>query len=192
MKKRGLLGMFLMVFMVLFVLQGFTQQSINLGVVNPQKTIENSKAGRQALSQIQAKEQAIRKELSSLDSRIFDLEKRYNTQRLTLSTEAQQKMLFDMENLKIDRQRREEDLGKEYQSLRVTLLNRIWNEINPIISDIAKEKGLAMVFDLSTGGVLYFDQAFDITDEVIRRYNNSRPYAETILTIAKHLKSNSQ
>ena len=36
------------------------------------------------------------------------------------------------------------------------------------------------------------DQGYDKAYKVIKRYNNSRPYAETILTIAKHLKDHSQ
>ena len=39
----------------------------------------------------------------------------------------------------------------------------------------AKEKGFAIVFDLSGSSVAYFNKEFDITEEVIKRYNASKP-----------------
>jgi len=62
------------------------------------------------------------------------LETKLNTQRLTLSFEAQQQLL-------------------------------------PIIENIAKKREFSLVLDLTSSGVVYFNPAFDITDEVIKRYN---------------------
>lgn len=164
-------------FMTVLILSSsivLAQQISNVAVFNPEKTMQLSVPGKQFLSQLVNKETEIRSELSGIDKKLLSLQQKYNTQKLTLSTEAEQQLLFDIEALRTTRTRREEDLAKEYRSFKFDLINKFYEEIRPVISSVAKEKGLAVVLDLSVSGVMYFDQAFDITDEVIARYNASK------------------
>jgi len=43
-----------------------------------------------------------------------------------------------------------------------------------IIDALVKERGYDLVFDLSTSGLIHYNPAFDITDEVIKKYDASK------------------
>jgi Skp family chaperone for outer membrane proteins len=43
-----------------------------------------------------------------------------------------------------------------------------------IIENLAKERGLELVLDVQASGVVTFSPTVDITDEVIRRYDQSK------------------
>ena len=88
-----------------------------------------------------------------------------------MTFEAQEQLAFDLDKLRTERKRVSEDSLKEWQRLQFRLFNKIREEVNPIIENVAKEKGYNLVLDLSSNSVAYFSLAIDITDDVIKRYD---------------------
>jgi len=41
----------------------------------------------------------------------------------------------------------------------------------PLIDQIGKSKGFTIVFDITRPGIVYFDPAIDITEEVIKAFD---------------------
>ncbi|MGD2245079.1 MAG: OmpH family outer membrane protein [Candidatus Aminicenantes bacterium] len=168
------------ILIVIFILavisvKGSAEQTMNIAVIDPIKAFEGSAEGKKAMAQLQAEQQKIRSELARIDEDVQDIENRLRTQSLTLTQETQQKLAMDLDRLRTQRKRVEEDSLKDYQRLEFKLFNRIKEEVLPIIETIAKERGFSLVLDLSTTGVAYFDKAIDITEEVVKRYNASKP-----------------
>lgn len=149
-----------------------TQQALGIAVFDFQRTVEGSLEGKKAINQLQAKEKVIRVELGKMEKQILTFETKLNTQQLTLSMEAKQTLLFDIENLKVKRKRVEEDSAKEYQQLQFRLQSKIRDEVLAVVEKIAIEKEFSLVLDVNTSGVAYFSQHFDITEEVIRQYDS--------------------
>ena len=173
-KRRQIFPTILFLSLLAFTSQGSVPQTSNVAVIDSQKTFQSSIEGKNVISQIQAKEQDIKNGLTRIDSQIQELETKQNIQKFTLKDEARQKIIFNLEKLRTERKRFEEDSTKEYQRLQFQLFSKVNSEVIPIIGNVAKEKGYIIVFDLATSGVVYFDQAFDITEEVIKRYNASK------------------
>ena len=168
-------AMYLFLMLLLCASSTFAQAQQNLGIAvfDFQKTVEGSIEGKKSISQLQAKERAIRTELGKIENQILTFETKLNTQRLTLSMDAKQTLLFDIEELKVKRGRVEEDSTKEYQQLQFRLQSKIRDDVLAVVEKIALEKEFSLVLDVNTSGVAYFSQQFDITEEVIKRYNSS-------------------
>jgi outer membrane protein len=175
MKPGAKRGLFILVSVVAFAMAGFTQQSPKIAAVDLQKAFEQSAEGKGIISQLRQKEQAIVGELEKLDKQILSLETKLNTQRLTLSEEARQKLAFELESAKLQRQRTEEDSTKEFQRLQFSLVSRLRTEVYSVIQSYAREQQISLVFDLSApAGVIYCEPALDITSEIIRRYDAAK------------------
>ncbi len=172
-KKTGNIILFIFV-LVAFVSQGTAQQLFKVAVVNSQKTLQASKEGQKAIALLQEKEQKINSELANLDKKIQDLDTKLKTQRLVMTFEAQEQLSFDLDNLRTERKRFAEDSLKEWQRLQFRLFDKIRKEVNPIIENVAKEKGFSLVLDLASDSVVYFSLSVDVTDEVIKRYDASK------------------
>ena len=159
----------------LLALPAPAQQPPKVAAVDLQQALERSAEGRNVLSQLRQKEQAIRGELGKYDQQILSLESRQKSQRLTLNEEAQQKLAFELETARLQRQRVEEDASKEFQQLQFTLVSKLRNEVLAVVNGYAKEQQISLVFDLSApSAVVFCEPALDITTEIIRRYDASR------------------
>jgi len=162
----------LFVFIVMiFVTQGSAEQTFTVAVIDSQKTLQNSIEGQKAIAVLQESQQKINFNLAEIDKKIQDLDTKLNTQRLVMTFEAQEQLAFDLDKLRTERKRVSEDSLKEWQRLQFRLFNKIREEVNPIIENVAKEKGYNLVLDLSSNSVAYFSLAIDITDDVIKRYD---------------------
>lgn len=166
-------SLFIIIFIVL-VIQGFSQKSFNVAVLNFETILQNSEEGKKASSQLLEKEKDFRGQLASINNKIEDLEKKLDTQKFTLSIEAQQQLVLDIDILKTKYKRYEEDSTKEYRQLQFRLFSKIRDEVLSIVEGVAKNKEFSLVLDLSTTGVWYFDTSLDITNEVIRRYDAAK------------------
>lgn len=168
--------------LMISVTQGFAEQALAVAVIDSQKTFQNSIEGQKAISLLQEREQQINFNLAQIDKKIQDLDTKLNTQKLVMTFDAQEQIAFDLDKLRTERKRVSEDSLKDWQRLQFQLFNKIREEINPIIENVAKEKGYSLVLDLSSNSVAYFSLSVDITDEVIKRYDaikankNNKPF----------------
>jgi Skp family chaperone for outer membrane proteins len=97
-----------------------------------------------------------------------------NTGRLTMTNEALIALQADIEKKTTDRKRYEEDAARDAQQLSANLIQRIRVEMVAIIEALAKEKGLELVLDTATSGVVTASPTIDITDEVVKRYDATK------------------
>ncbi len=164
----------LLILFVLSALVAATGYAQGIGVVNSQEILENSAEGKKVMAQLQEEEKKTQAELSRRDEEIRQLQKKLNTQRLTLTQEALMNLQSDLEKKRTERQRFAEDINREMNELAARLFQKIQNEVLPIIETIGKEKNLDMIFDLQRSGAVYVSPTVDITSEVIERYDASK------------------
>jgi Skp family chaperone for outer membrane proteins len=147
---------------------------MKFGVVDSTQVLEKSKEGKRVTAQLEAKNKTLQEDLARLDNKIRDLETRLNTQRLTLSQEALTNLMADLDKQRTERTRFVEDSRRELNDLQVRLFQRLQTELRPIIADVGKEKNLDLIFDIGGSGIIYFNPAVDLTQEVIQKFDASR------------------
>ncbi len=151
---------------------GWAQAAPKYAAINLQRTLEESGKGKAILGQLRAKEQSLLGELEKSDKQIAALEMRIKTQSLTMTVDALQRLEAELSTSRTQRKRAEEDAGKEFQRFQFSLVSKMQEEVFSLISDYAKEKEIAMVFNLSAqNSVVYCQPAIDITAEIIKRYD---------------------
>jgi outer membrane protein len=157
-------------------LAGFAaaQEAMKLGTIDSQQILDRSAEGKKAVAELQAANKKYTDDLARLDDQIKQLQSRLTTQRLTLTAEAAAGLQSDIQRKQTERQRAAEDASRAMQELQVRTLERIQNELIPIIEQARKDLGLDLIFDITKGGVVYFNPALDITDELIRRYDATK------------------
>ena len=175
MERRNISKKILLVLFVAgLVSLGYAQQPMKFGAVNSQEVLEKSQEGKRVTAQLEAKNKTLQEDLARMDDRIRDLEARLNTQRLTLSQEALTNLMADLDKLRTDRTRFVEDSRRELNDLQVRLFNKLQTELRPIITEVGKEKNLDMIFDVGGSGIIYFNPAVDLTQDIIVKYDGSK------------------
>ncbi len=152
----------------------YAQQPMRIGVVDSQEVLEKSQEGKRVTAQIESKNKTLQEDLVRLDDKIRELETKLNTQRLTLSQEALNNLLSDIDKRRTERARFVEDSRRELNDLTQRLFQRLQNELVPIINEIGKEKNLDIIFDRGSSGIIFYNPAVDLTPEVIQKYDASK------------------
>jgi len=166
---------------ILFVLviagASYAQQVTKVAIINSQKAFETSAEGKKALAQLQDLDSRIKTNLQKMDDAIRLLENRLNTGRLTMTAEALMALQADIDKKTTERKRYEEDQARDAQTLSTNLIQKIRMEMVAVIEALAKERGIELVLDAQASGVVTASPTIDITDEVVRRYDQTKSAA---------------
>ena len=150
------------------------QEGSKIGAINSQEVLEKSVEGKKAITQLQAADKRFGDQIAQLDDQIKQLQNRLQAQRLTLTVEAAAGIQADIQKKQTDRQRAAEDATQQMQQLQGQIMNQIQTDLMPIIEQLRKDKGLDMIFDVTKGGMVYYNPAIDLSAEVIRRYDAAK------------------
>ena len=163
---------------ILFVLAvvgaTYAQQVSKVAIINSQKAFETCAEGKKALAQMQDRDTKIKNDIQKLDDAIRLLENKLSTGRLTMTNEALAGIQSDIEKKTTERKRYEEDATRDGQAFANNLINKIRGEMVTVIENLAKERGLDLVLDAMSSGVVTASPTIDVTDEVVRRYDQSK------------------
>ncbi|MGA2361300.1 MAG: OmpH family outer membrane protein [Candidatus Aminicenantales bacterium] len=179
--KKAIIIVPLTITLVLAVtVASFAQQTVKIVVVNSARAFERSAEGKKAIAQLQQRDAKIKADIQSKEDAIRALESRLNTGRMTMTQDALLALQVDIDKKSTERKRYEEDGARDFAQFRDNLVARIRAEMVTIIIALRKEKGYELVLDLASSGVVDFDPALDVTDEVIRRYDASKAAAPPV------------
>ncbi len=148
-----------------------------VAVINIQLAIASTDEGKQAASELEARFAPRRTELENLNKQIQDLQDRLQNGERTLSDQEKARLQREGTRLSRTLQRKQEELSEDYQDARDEVVSRIANKMMQVIDRYARENGYGIVLDTSaqTTSVLYASNAVDITQEIVRLYNQTFP-----------------
>jgi outer membrane protein len=155
----------------------FAQQAPKTGVINSQRAFEISVEGKKASARVLERTTKIRADIAKMDNEIKQLETRISTQRTTMPADALLQAQSDLDRKTTARKRYEEDATRDVQKLQYDLIQKIRSEMAGLVETVAKEKGYDLILDLGSSGVVFFNKALDITDDVIKRYDETKAAA---------------
>ncbi len=142
-----------------------------IAVIDVQRVVAESDPGKESLEQLRTLQEQKITEGRNLQQELDALREQFNKQRFTLSEEKLAEMSGQVESRTIALQRFEDDATRELDEARRTALGRLEERIMPVIDEVGKERGLTLIFNKYQSGLVYADEAVDITDDVIRRFN---------------------
>jgi len=142
-----------------------------IAVIDVQRVVAESDPGKESLQQLRTLQEQKITEGRNLQQELDALREQFNKQRFTLSEEKLAEMSGQVESRTIALQRFEDDATRELDEARRTALGRLEERIMPVIDEVGRERGLTLIFNKYQSGLVYADEAVDITDDVIRRFN---------------------
>ena len=174
MKRIRIIAPLVILFILAVAAVSYAQQVSKIATLNYQKALVTSAEGKRAQAQLTDRENRIKTDLQKMDDAIRLLDNRLTTGRLTMTPEALVAIQADIDKKTTERKRYEEDATRDIQQLQANLLQKIQAEMFTIVENLAKERGLELVLESATGGVITANPTIDITDEVVRRYDQSK------------------
>ena len=90
-----------------------------------------------------------------------------------LNDAARSQLEKEIEKMNRDIQFFQQDAKTELQELQNQLQGEFQEKLNPILEQVATEKGLHMLIDIANSGAVWANPGLDLTAEVIRRFDAS-------------------
>ncbi|MFZ1983967.1 MAG: OmpH family outer membrane protein [Desulfatitalea sp.] len=148
---------------------GFCADVAKIGTVNFQKIFENSSAGKAVKTAINSEGQRMEQDLKQKGEEIKALEKRLGEDAGVMSKEAREEQRWEYER-KIDEVKAlKKKYDRQIQELQMQRVNAVRQEVLQLIQEYGKKEGYLLIIE--DVNVVYAPQNLDLTDEIIKRYN---------------------
>ena len=144
-----------------------------VAVIDVQKILANSTAGKAAYERLKKLQDDRMARAQKMDEEIKALDNEINSKKLSLSEDKLTDMQKQLSDKKIAMQRYAQDADREVTEARDKALAELQAKIMPVIDAVGKEMGLAAIFNKFESGLVYASDAIDITDTVIKRFNDA-------------------
>jgi len=151
----------------------FAQALTKVAVINVVQVLEESDAGKLGIEALKALQKQKTDERAVITAEAQELRSRIGEGQFSLSGEKLSELKKELEDKVIELQRFNDDANRELQKRQEKMLFEIQGKVMPIINAVGREGGYTMIFNKFESGLVYADEAIDITAEVMTRLNNS-------------------
>lgn len=147
------------------------QAGAGFAVIDNARVFDESNQGRAATQQIQANVDSWQQQLAALQTEVQTLMTQRQQQGAIMAPDALRDLEDSIQQKQLELQRRREDAQRQATAIQNQVLADLETTLTPVVSALASELGYSAVFNSQTPGLLHFDPAIDITDELIARLN---------------------
>jgi outer membrane protein len=164
--------------LVLLLLLGLTTAveaaGTRIGYVDVQRVIVRSVAGLAAREQLERDKAAMQKDVDTRRGEVEKLRDEIEKKGLVLSGDARREKEEALQRKVRDLRRIAEDLEKELQRKEQQATQKILQELTGVIEKVGKERGYLLIVEKRSAGVIYGDADADVTDEIIKLYDQEK------------------
>ena len=142
-----------------------------IGVIDFQKIIDTSTAGKRSAAEMKTQGKEMEQALKDQEVEVEELKKALEQKALVMSEEAREKKERDLRIKAIDYESLRRRYLETLKELNLELSNTIKEDVFQIVEEVGKQEGYLLILERRVGGVVYAPNAIDITDRVIEAYN---------------------
>lgn len=143
--------------------------ALRVAVIDTEKILLSSVAGKKAIAELKKAQEQKEGELRAKQQEIKELQDKLSQGRLTLAQDKLAEMSKQLEDKEIALRRLSDDATRELNKRKDDLLGGIDEKVMPVINQIGHEQGYTMIFRKFESGLIYADDAIDITSAVVQR-----------------------
>lgn len=158
---------------MMITLAAFTAQAaeVKIGYVDLQKIVTTSDQGKEAMQTLASIEKAKNALISQKITEIKKLEEELTKQSAILNPETKQKKQVEYEKLMSEYQRMRRDRDEELKKNETEFIQQIVLDVKKLLAQIAAEEGYTAI--LNEAGVVYIPEELNLTDRVIKKFNEA-------------------
>jgi outer membrane protein len=137
--------------------------------INPQRIFQESSDGKAALTRVQTLTQKKQTENNQRQKALQDNQAKLQASGGVMSDAARGQLEKEIEKQQLDLQRFQQDAQAEIQELQNEVQGDFARKVQPIVDQLAKEKGLQLVFNAGDAGFAWVDPGLDLSGEIIKK-----------------------
>ena len=148
-----------------------TDEPIKIGIVDIEQAISSTDEGKAAREEFARKQREASEQMQPLMDRYKGVDDELKAKKFVLSEEALFQKQLDLAEMRNLIQNKGKELEGQLQLDQKRLEGPLTAKLVEIITDVGKTQGFTLILRRGTPGVLYTREALDVTDLIIKRYN---------------------
>ena len=150
-----------------------------IAFINPQRVFQESTDGKAAVVRVNALIQKKQKEGEDKAKLLQGNQQKLQTSGGVMNEAARSQLEKEIERQQKEGERFQQDAQAEINELQQDVQNEFLKKVQPVLDQVATEKGLHMVFNAAEAGIAWAPQSLDISSEVIKKLdaNTAKPAA---------------
>lgn len=167
-------GLLLLTFCIPFFWSGSATAAdvAKIGIVNLQRIMETSDAGKSAQAQIKKEKEKMEQELKAKGAEIEELRKQFERESMVMSKEKREEKEREGRIKLNDFKSLQQRYRSQLQDLEKRLVNELRKDVFALVEEIGKKEGYLLI--INNFSVMYSPSSIDITDELIKQLNDRR------------------
>jgi len=154
-------------------------QGAKVAYINPQLIFQQSAEGKAAIARVQALVQKKQTEGQTKAKQLQDNQTKLQSSGSVMNEAARSQLEKEIERQQREGERFQQDAQAEINEIQQEVNNEFGKKLQPIIEQIATEKGLHFVFNAADAGFAWVAPGLDISADVIKKLDASKPAATT-------------
>jgi outer membrane protein len=146
-----------------------------IAYIDVQRVLARSAAGVAAREQLEREKATMQKEMDAKRVELEKLREELEKKGALLTADARRDRQEQFERKRRDAARLADDFQKELERKESVLLQKVLQEVSGIIERVGKEKNYYLIVEKRGAGVVYAAPDADLTEEVIRAFDQQAP-----------------
>ena len=142
---------------------------VKVAIIDTAKIRLSSAPGKKALADLKKLQEQKEGEVRAKAAELKDLQTKISEGRLSLAQDKLADLGKQYEEKEIALRRFQDDATRELNKKRDEILAQIDQQVMPVINKAGKELGYTLIFRKFESGLIYADEAVDITNVIIQR-----------------------
>src|ERR1700682_1292974 len=160
---------FLLVFAVALVAGAASAQNMKIGYVDVQRAVQEVEEGKAARSRLQTELQQKRADLEKKRADLEKMKADYDKQAPVLSDDAKRQRQEQLQKAFVEAQNAAGQMQEELSGKEQEAMQTISKRLLQVVAEVSDRENFTFVLDKAA--LLYAPAASDVTNEVVRRYN---------------------
>jgi outer membrane protein len=173
MKKTGMAMLLTVVFLLCTVGVTLAAGGFKLGVVNFQKVLSSSSPGKMASAEMNQKGKEMEETVKKQEEELMELQKTLEREALVMGKEKSEQKQREFRIKANDYKTMKAGYLKEFKQMQARYFNKIKTEVLDLAQTLGKKEGFDLILEINEGGVMYYKDAIDITEQLIKAYNKT-------------------
>jgi outer membrane protein len=146
---------------------------IRIAVIDVERLVRDSSLGKEAFNRVKKVNDDKKAEADRLQKELRDLEQKLADQGQALTDEKRDQLQKQYQEKAIDFKSFQEKASRDLDQAQKKELAQLEQRVFPIITQLGKERGYTLIFNKFQSGLVFADEAADITDDVLKRFNTT-------------------
>jgi outer membrane protein len=142
-----------------------------IAFIDVQRVASESTEGKAAAGKINDLNQKRTNELAAKNKTLDAAQQKLSSGGALMSEDARAQLQKEIDKQQIDIQRAQQDAQSELDELNRQLQTDFQRKLAPVIQQVSDERGLYILFSRADAGIVWADNALDLTSEVVRRFD---------------------